>query len=118
MKKKLDLEDFLIGLAFLVIGLITFLRNVRISSFSFLDINGVNTGAVLIVLGIVALMAVIIKPNIITGLLLALIIITFIIVTILSVNVRLEHMSALSLGIIILSLFGGLALVIKALIGK
>lgn len=118
MNKKIQTPDFLIGLIFMIIGLISFLKNVNVGTFHFRTLWGVNTGTIVLVLMIASFMSLIIKPNKITKSLLLISIIMLIIVIILSINITVSRMSILSLIIMLGMLFGGLALIIKTLIKK
>ena len=116
---KLKKPDFLIGLIFMVTGLIMFLRNVRVGTFTFYRLGGfVNTGAVVLVFMIACFMALIIKPNKITKALLVLSAIMLILVIVLSINITVARMSILSLIIMLFMMFGGLALMIRNMISK
>lgn len=113
--KKLQKPEFLIGLIFTIIGLITFLRNVRVGTFTFYRIGGfVNTGTIVLVLLIAAFMALIIKPNKFTKALVILSVVLLVVVIILSINITVARMSLLSLIIMLAMFFGGLALMAKA----
>ena len=115
--ERLKKPDFLLGLIFMVSGLIMFLRHVRVGTFTFFRIGGfVNTGAVVLVFMIVCFMALIIKPNKITKGLLMLSFVMLILTIILSLNITVARMSILSLIIMLGMMFGGLALMIKNMI--
>lgn len=117
--KKLQKPDMIIGIIFMIIGLIAFLKNVRVGTFMFYRFGGwVNTGAVALIFMIACFMALIIKPNKITKVLLALSVIILILVIILSVNITVARMSILSLIIMLGMLFGGTALIIKSWLQK
>ena len=117
--KNIQKPDFIIGLIFMFIGLIMFLKNVTVGTFIFYRIGGyVNTGVVVILLMIASFMALIIKPNKITKSLLLISFIMLIIVIILSIDIHVARMSILSLIIMMFMLFGGIALMIKSMIQK
>lgn len=64
-----ELLQFLLGIALTIIGVIIFLQNVVVSSFTlFYRMGRVNVGGILIVLIVVAFIAFIVKPNMLTGL--------------------------------------------------
>ena len=64
-----ELLQFLLGIALTIIGVIIFLQNVVVSSFTlFFRMGRVNVGGILIVLIVVAFIAFIVKPNMLTGL--------------------------------------------------
>lgn len=117
--KKLQKPDMIIGIIFMIIGLIAFLKNVRVGTFIFYRFGGwANTGAVALIFMIACFMALIIKPNKITKVLLALSVIILILVIILSINITVARMSILSLIIMLGMLFGGTALIIKSWLQK
>ena len=116
--KKMQTPDFLIGLIFMIIGLISFLKNVNVCTFHFREFWGINSGAVVIVFMIASFMALIIKPNIFTKILLALSVLILILVIILSIRITMSRMNILELIIMLGMLFGGTALMIKSFIKK
>ena len=60
-----ELLQFLLGIVLTIIGVIIFLQNVVVSSFTlFYRMGRVNVGGILIVLIVVAFIAFIVKPNI------------------------------------------------------
>ena len=62
-----ELLQFLLGIALTIIGVIIFLQNVVVSSFTlFFRMGRVNVGGILIVLIVVAFIAFIVKPNMLT----------------------------------------------------
>ena len=64
-----ELLQFLLGIVLTIIGVIIFLQNVVVSSFTlFYRMGRVNVGGILIVLIVVAFIAFIVKPNMLTGL--------------------------------------------------
>lgn len=116
---KFKRSDFILGLIFMITGLIMFLKNVRVGTFTFFHLGGfVNTGVIVLVLMIICFMSVIIKPNKITKSLLILSFIILILVIILSLNITVVRMSILALIIMLGMMFGGLAIMIKSMIGK
>lgn len=115
--KNFKKPDFLIGFIFMIIGLITFLKNVNVGSFVFFRLGGwLNTGAVVLVFMIACFMAFIIKSNKLTKILLVASFVMLILVIILSINITVARMSILSLILMLGMMFGGLALVIKSMI--
>lgn len=64
-----ELLQFLLGIVLTIIGVIIFLQNVVVSSFTlFFRMGRVNVGGILIVLIVVAFITFIVKPNMLTGL--------------------------------------------------
>lgn len=111
--------DFCLGLLFMIVGLIMFLRNVWVGTFYFYRLGGwVNTGTVVLILMICCFMAVIIKPTKTTKSMLLLSFVMLIIVIILSIDIHVARMSILSLIIMLSMMFGGLALMIRHMIKK
>ena len=107
---------FWTGLVLIFVGLFLFLRNVSISSFRFYRFGAVNTGAILLVLLFIALVAMIVKWNKITlGLFIACLL-GLILSVIMGIDVRIKYMSALDFILIGGTLFGGIGLTIKGLI--
>ena len=113
-----ELLNFLLGIVLMVIGVVMFLQNVVVGSFSlFFRMGGVNAGGILIVLIVVAFIVLIIKPNMITGISFVGLCITFFVCLIISLNVSLRYMSGLELALVLVTLCVGIAFVLKGLLG-
>lgn len=113
-----ELLQFLLGIALTIIGIVMFLQNVVVSSFTlFYRMGRVNVGGILIVLILVAFITFLVKTNIVTGLTLIGLCITFFICLIISLNVSLRYMSGLELVLILGTICVGVAFVIKGLLG-
>ncbi len=113
-----ELLQFLLGIALTIIGIVMFLQNVVVSSFTlFYRMGRVNVGGILIVLILVAFITFLVKTNIVTGLTLIGLCITFFVCLIISLNVSLRYMSGLELVLILGTICVGVAFVIKGLLG-
>ena len=89
-----ELLQFLLGIALTIIGVIIFLQNVVVSSFTlFFRMGRVNVGGILIVLIVVAFITFIVKPNMLTGLSLIGLCIAFFVCLVISLNVSMRYMS-------------------------
>ena len=109
--------EALTGFVLLIAGVVMLLQNVVINSFTFFyRINTVNVGGILIVLMMIAFIALIVKPHILTGIILGLLAVTFFVCMIISLNIRLTTMSGLELGLILGSICVGIALLIRSLL--
>ena len=111
-----ELLQFLLGIVLTIIGVIIFLQNVVVSSFTlFYRMGRVNVGGILIVLIVVAFIAFIVKPNMLTGLSLIGLCVAFFVCLVISLNVSMRYMSGLAL---ILGTIGvGVGFIIKGLLG-
>lgn len=113
-----ELLQFLLGIALTIIGVVMFLQNVVVSSFTlFYRMGRVNVGGILIVLIVVAFIAFLVKTNMVTGLVLIGLCITFFVCLVISLNVSLRYMSGLELALILGTICVGVAFVIKGLLG-
>ena len=113
-----ELLQFLLGIALTIIGIVMFLQNVVVSSFTlFYRMGRVKVGGILIVLILVAFITFLVKTNIVTGLTLIGLCITFFVCLIISLNVSLRYMSGLELVLILGTICVGVAFVIKGLLG-
>ncbi len=113
-----ELLQFLLGIALTIIGIVMFLQNVVVSSFTlFYRMGRVNVGGILIVLILVAFITFLVKTNIVTGLTLIGLCITFFVCLIISLNVSLRYMSGLELVLILGTICVGVAFIIKGLLG-
>ena len=112
-----QVREFFFGIVLLIIGVVAFLKNVTVSNFTlFYRYDGYNVGGILVLLAMVAFIACIVKPNILTKLILTLIIITFFVCMILSLDFHVRYMSGLLFVLILGSICVGIALILKALI--
>ena len=110
-----ELLQFLLGIVLTIIGVIIFLQNVVVSSFTlFYRMGRVNVGGILIVLIVVAF---IVKPNMLTGLSLIGLCIAFFVCLVISLNVSMRYMSGLELALILGTIGVGVGFIIKGLLG-
>lgn len=113
-----DLLNFLLGIVLTIVGAICFLQNLSVSSFTlFYRMNGVSVGGIFIILLIIAFIVLLVKPNMLTGLVFVGLIIAFFVCMIISLDVYVRHMSGLKLTLILGTLCVGIAFVIKGLFG-
>ena len=113
-----ELLQFLLGIALTIIGVIIFLQNVVVSSFTlFFRMGRVNVGGILIVLIVVAFIAFIVKPNMLTGLSLIGLCIAFFVCLVISLNVSIRYMTGLELALILGTIGVGVGFIIKGLLG-
>ena len=93
-----ELLQFLLGIVLTFIGVIIFLQNVVVSSFTlFFRMGRVNVGGILIVLIVVAFITFIVKPNML--------------------NVSMRYMTGLELALILGTIGVGVGFIIKGLLG-
>ena len=76
-----------------------------------------NVGGILIVLIVVAFIAFIVKPNMLTGLSLIGLCITFFVCLVISLNISMRYMSGLELALILGTIGVGVGFIIKGLLG-
>lgn len=109
--------NFWAGIILILLGLFLFFKNVVINAFRFYRIGGmINTGAILIVLLLVAFVVMIVKYNKVTFGLFVTCLILLVFTIILSIDIRLRTMSAFDFILIAGTLFGGIGLTIKGII--
>lgn len=113
-----DLLNFLLGIVLMIVGVVIFLQNVTVSSFTFFyRLNGMNVGGIFIVLLVIAFIVLLVKPNMLSGIVFVGLCIAFFVCLIISLNVSLRYMSGLKLALILGTLCVGIAFVIKGLFG-
>lgn len=117
-----ELLQFLLGIVLMIAGGVMFLKNVVVSDWGLLSSlfrigGGVNIGGIFIVLLLIAFIALLVKPNMGTGLVFTGLCIAFFVCIIISLNVSLRYMSGLELTLILGTLCVGIAFVIKGLFG-
>lgn len=113
-----DLLQFLLGIVLFIIGVTMFLQNVVVGSFTlFYRMGRVNVGGILLVLIMVAFIALLVKTNILTGLIFTGLCITFFVCLIISLNISVRYMSGLELTLVLGTLCVGIGFIIKGLFG-
>ena len=117
-----ELLQFLLGIVLMVAGGVMFLKNVVVSDWGLLSSlfrigGGVSVGGIFIVLLVIAFIALLVKPNMGTGLVFTGLCIAFFVCIVISLNVSLRYMSGLELTLILGTLCVGIAFVIKGLFG-
>lgn len=112
-----DLGNALLGIVLTIAGIVVFLQNITVQSFSLYHYNEVNVGGIIILLLAITLIAMLVKPNMLTGLLFGGTLLLFVIIMILSIQFHIKRMSALMLILIIGLICVGIALFIRGLIG-
>ena len=110
-----ELLQFLLGIVLMIAGGVMFLKNVVVSDWGLLSSlfrigGGVNIGGIFIVLLVIAFIALLVKPNMGTGLVFTGLCIAFFVCIIISLNVSLRYMSGLELTLILGTLCVGIAL--------
>ena len=108
-----ELLQFLLGIVLMIAGGVMFLKNVVVSDWGLLSSlfrigGGVN---------VIAFIALLVKPNMGTGLVFTGLCIAFFVCIVISLNVSLRYMSGLELTLILGTLCVGIAFVIKGLFG-
>ena len=101
-----ELLQFLLGIVLMIAGGVMFLKNVVVSDWGLLSSlfrigGGVNIGGIFIVLLVIAFIALLVKPNMGTGLVFTGLCIAFFVCIIISLNVSLRYMSGLELTLIL-----------------
>ena len=117
-----ELLQFLLGIVLMIAGGVMFLKNVVVSDWGLLSSlfrigGGVNVSGIFIILLVIAFIALLVKPNMGTGLVFTGLCIAFFVCIVISLNVSLRYMSGLELTLILGTLCVGIAFVIKGLFG-
>lgn len=113
-----ELLQFLLGIVLTIVGVVMFLQSISVSGFTlFYRMNDVNVGGIFIILLFIAFIVLLVKPNMLTGLVFSGLCIAFFVCMIISLDVYVRHMSGLRLTLILGTLCVGIAFVIKGLFG-
>lgn len=112
-----QLGSLCLGILLSIVGLIFLLSNVSVSSFGFYRYNGFNIGAMLLILLVISFIVFLVKTNIGTGIVLALIGVAFLVTLIMGINFTFKHISVLMLVLILGCIAVGIALIIKGIFG-
>lgn len=114
-----QLGEFVAGIVLLLIGIVIFLQNTVVNSFSLMYHCGrFNAGGTLLILMVLALIWVLVKPNSKSFICLGVLAVIFVVGLVLNLDIRLARMSGLQIILILGMIAVGIALVIKSLIRK
>ncbi len=112
MNREKDITYY-IGIGLCLLTAVLFFMNVRVGRFHFMHIGRVNTGGVIIILMLIALVAMFLKVNVFTKGFFTLTVFALIIDVLISINVYLTNMSLSNLLLMMLPGCLGIALIIK-----
>lgn len=110
-----QIGEFLLGTVLLIVGIVIFLQNVVVNSFTFLyRINNVNVGGILLVLIMIAFITMLVHFNTATKSIFGILCIVFFVCLIISLNIRVSSLSGLQLVLILGTICVGIALIIRS----
>lgn len=112
MKNKIT---FAAGLICTLIGIVAFLMNVNVTSWGFYRFGRMNSGGILIVLLILAVIYLVAKRNRTGIILVAIAVILILLSLILGINMYIRHISAFIMILIVGLIATGIGLIIKSI---
>lgn len=112
-----SLMSFLLGIVLTIVGVVLFLMNIRVSSFSFFFFyRGTNVTALILVALCILLVVYIVYSNFVTGLLLGIMFLLFVVSIILSMKFYIMHITAFEIVLILATFFGGIGLTLRGIV--
>lgn len=110
--------DFIFGILLILVSLFMIFKNTYVSTIHFYTIGRVNTGAILIILFILAVIFAVAKPSALSKVLIGVILVALVISLILGMHIGFRHMSVLDVILMVVPLAIGIGLVLKNLFAK
>lgn len=117
MKENKKTFEFVFGAILFVVGLFMLFKSARVYSFGFWHWGPIDTGAICIVLLILAVIALVVRPNKVTKILTGFAFAFLALSIILGMKIGFVSMSVVDVVLIILPLAIGIGLILKALLG-
>ena len=110
--------SYIFGILLIAVSLFMILKNTYVSSISFYRFGSVSTGAILIVLLILAVIFAVVKPSKLSAGLIGAVAAALVLTLILSIRMGFRHMSVLDVILMVVPLAIGIGLVLKGLFTK
>ncbi len=110
--------EFILGIFLLAAGLFMLLKSMYVSSFGFWTIGRISTGGILLVLLILAVIALVVKPNTLTRWSVVAIVALLIISVLLGTHISFRYMSVADIILIIVPLAIGAGLILRTVFRK
>lgn len=110
--------EYIFGIILIVVGLFMLFKNTYVATISFYMIGWVNTGAILIVLLILAIIFAVVKPSTFSRVLIGIILAGLVLSLLLGMRIGFRPMSVLDVLLMVAPLAVGTGLVLKALFTK
>ena len=117
MKHNKGLE-YILGIILIIVSLFMIFKNTYVSSFRFYNFGRVNTGAILIVLLILAIIYAVARPSKISKIIIAVILMLMVVSLILEMHIGFKPVSVLDVLLMLVPLAVGIGLVLKNLLKK
>ena len=117
MNNKKSLE-YTFGIILVLVSLFMLFKNTYVSSFGFYSFGRVNTGAILIVLLILAVIAAVVKPNKITKSCIGIVLGLLVLSLILGIRMGFRGMTVIDIILILVPLAIGVGLILKNIFAK
>ena len=110
--------EYIFGIILILVSLFMIFKNTYVSTINFYTIGRVNTGAILIILLILAVIFAVAKPSTLSKVLIGIILIAMVISLILGMHIGFRRMTVLDVILMVVPLAIGIGLVLKNLFAK
>lgn len=116
MTKKKGFE-YIFGVVLILVGLFMLFKNTYVTSFGFYSFGHVNTGAILIVLLVLAVIFAIVRPSTWSKVLIGVIVAALVLSLLLGMRLGFYHMTLSDVLLILAPLAAGVGLVLRGIFG-
>lgn len=110
--------EYTFGIILILVGLFMLFKNTYVSTFHFYTLGGVNTGAILIILLVLAVIFAVARPSVLSKVLIGVIVAALVVSLLLGMHIGFRHMSLSDVLLILAPLAAGAGLVLRALFAK
>lgn len=117
MERKKGFE-YIFGIILILVGLFMLFQNTYVTSFSFYSFGRVNTGAILIVLLVLAVIFAVVKPSKLSKILIGVLLAGLVVSLLLGMRMGFRFMSVSDVLLMLAPLAVGVGLVLRALLSK
>lgn len=110
--------EYTFGIILILVGLFMLFKNTYVTSFAFYSFGRVNTGAILVVLLVLAVIYAVVRPSTLSKVLIGVIVAGLVISLLLGMHIGFRHMSLSDVLLILAPLAAGAGLVLRAIFAK
>lgn len=110
--------EYIFGIILILAGLFMLFKNTYVSTFHFYTLGGINTGGILVVLLILAVIFAVVRPCTVSKVLIGVIVAALVLSLLLGMHIGFRHMSLSDVLLILAPLAAGAGLVLRAIFAK
>lgn len=110
--------EYTFGIILILVGLFLLFKNTYVTSFAFYSFGRVNTGAILIVLLVLAVIFAVVRPSTLSKVLIGVIVAGLVISLLLGMHIGFRYMTLSDVLLILAPLAAGIGLVLRGIFSK